>query len=149
MSEFSIITDELRAAYLPGEEIRGRVSWRVDERPEWVELRLSWVTSGEGAPDDAVVATDSFEAPSDEDERSFSFRAPVGPHSFQGRLISLTWVLELFCYGYDDVCERIEIVISPTGEPRRLHPPEPPKPRSDEQESEEDSSAFDAGPDRP
>lgn len=148
MNEFSIITDDPRAAYQPGEEIKGRVAWRVAERPEWVELRLGWVTSGEGTPDAEVVASDSFEAPGEADERSFSFQAPIGPHSFTGKLITLTWTLELFCDGFEEVCERIEIIISPTGEIRRLLPPVPRETETEEPEAE-DLSASDAGPDRP
>ena len=46
------------------------------------------------------------------------FRLPAGPYSFEGKLITLAWALEAVIAGA--VLGRLEITVSPTGEPVRL-----------------------------
>lgn len=52
------------------------------------------------------------------DRRDFRFRLPAGPYSFEGKLITLAWALEAVIAGA--VLGRLEITVSPTGEPVRL-----------------------------
>jgi hypothetical protein len=52
-------------------------------------------------------------------EQRVSLRAPSGPYSFSGRLISLLWALEAVAEPGGEVARR-EIVLSPSGEEVRL-----------------------------
>jgi hypothetical protein len=61
------------------------------------------------------VETLSFANPAAEDRRSFQIRAPKGPYSFSGKLISLIWALEIVVQPSEE-SGRTLITISPTGE---------------------------------
>jgi len=87
--------DEARSVFAPGEEVAGSVSWQLPAAPERVALRLFWRTDGRGTEDLEVALEEVFEAPGERDRRSFLFRLPAGPYSFSGKLISLSWGLEL------------------------------------------------------
>jgi hypothetical protein len=63
-----------------------------------------------------------FELPQVADSRPFSFRAPVFPSSFSGKLISLIWALELVLD--PGGAEAIELVIAPDGKELRLDRPD-------------------------
>ena len=115
MSELRIELAEGRTALTPGEPLNGRVSWRVPEQPSSVELRLFWYTSGKGTEDVGVVDTSSFAAPRADDQRPFALPLPREPYSFSGKLISLSWALELIVEPGGHV-ERKEFVLSPTGQ---------------------------------
>jgi hypothetical protein len=54
-----------------------------------------------------------------EDARSFRFRLPESPYSFSGKLISLTWALELVAEPSKELA-RQEITLAPGGEAVRL-----------------------------
>ena len=116
MSGLDIEIENGRVAFRPGEEIRGKVKWDFDENPQRLELSLFWRTEGKGTQDTGVAQTITFDNPGGFDQRDFRLRAPDGPCSFSGRLISIIWALELVepSKGKDYV--RKEIVISPTGE---------------------------------
>lgn len=107
------------AEYEPGEEIAGGAQWRLDRAPASVEARLLWRTSGRGYEDVAVVATASFDAPLQDDTRSFRFTAPEAPYSFSGTLITLRWAIELVALPHSENA-RVEISIAPGGKPLRL-----------------------------
>ncbi|MFZ4597711.1 MAG: hypothetical protein ACOYNN_03625 [Terrimicrobiaceae bacterium] len=122
-----------RTGYASGEAISGTVSWTTNTAPRTAELRLFWYTKGKGDRDSAVADTLVFEMPQIEDTRSFSFRAPLFPPSFSGRLISLLWGLELILDPGET--KAVELVIGPDARELTLdHPewlivPEPPKPK--------------------
>ncbi|MCB1230503.1 MAG: hypothetical protein KDN19_09570 [Verrucomicrobiae bacterium] len=115
-------------AFVPGETLRGIVSWRVAETPREVSLRLFCYTEGRGTQDVEIVETKTFDAPVTTEEREFEFELPEGPYSFSGKLVSLIWALELVV-GEDGPVERVEIVVSPTAEEidlyRHAHPDMP------------------------
>jgi len=115
MSTLKIGTYENRTAFRPGEELAGRVLWILDGEAEAVELRLFWYTSGKGTRDVAIVDRVRFDAPQRRGQREFRFTLPASPYSFSGKLISLTWALELIVLPSDEA-ERLEITVSPTGQ---------------------------------
>lgn len=107
--------------YLPGDEIRGEVAWQLDDRLVELEVHLAFLTAGRGSTDAVIVATHTIADPGLSGDEAFSFRAPIGPYSFSGTLISLSWAIEVEARGAD-VTAREEITIAPAGEPLQLHP---------------------------
>lgn len=85
-----------RSQFRPGEMLEGAVLWEGAEKPNVAEVRLLWFTRGKGTEDGAVVATETFSDPQAGDTRQFSFRLPEAPYSFNGKLIALTWAVEVF-----------------------------------------------------
>lgn len=105
-------------ACTPGAEIRARLAWNLDAAPESLELRLFWHTVGKGTEDVEVVERLALPPVASGDQR-VALRAPVGPYSFSGRLISLVWALELMAEPAGETA-RAELVIAPGGEEVRL-----------------------------
>lgn len=124
MERIEVSTRDGRYFFRPGETIEGTVSWRFDEAPRSVELRLFWYTEGKGDQDVEIAATFPFEAPGAEDRRGFRLEAPAEPWSFSGKLISLTWALEAVAEPGAKAA-RTEILLSPTGSEILLHPSGP------------------------
>jgi hypothetical protein len=111
----SIAIDGGRDRFEPGEPIRGRVEWTLEEAPSALEIRLLWYTEGRGDRDVGVARTLREEGLSSLGTRSFDFEAPAGPCSCSGRLISIRWAIEAsFLPGRQT--ERIEIVLGPGGQ---------------------------------
>jgi hypothetical protein len=100
-------------AFLPGETVEGTASWQLERPAETLELRLFWYTEGKGDQDVGVVSTVPFANPSLQDRRPFRVTLPEGPISFSGKLISLSWALELVAEP-GDRASRLEITVSPT-----------------------------------
>ncbi len=100
-------------AFLPGETVEGTVSWRLGQPAQTVELRLFWYTQGKGDQDVGVVSTVPFGNPEIQDRRPFRVTLPDGPFSFSGKLISLSWALELVVEPGSRAA-RTEITVSPT-----------------------------------
>lgn len=120
----AIETLDHKVAYEPGEPIDGIVSWSFDGEARDLELRLLWYTSGKGDRDSAAHDIVRFEGPELTDAQPFSFTAPRGPYSFSGKLITLTWALELVVNKDKTAFARQEIVIAPGGRevsPGRRH----------------------------
>ena len=115
-AQLEISTELDNLAFVPGDRVRGRVSWTSDEPepPESVDLRLFYYTAGKGTRDVEIVDRHRFERPGLSGEQEFSFQLPEGPYSFSGKLVSLIWALELQLD--DGPSERLEITLSPTGE---------------------------------
>jgi hypothetical protein len=105
--------------YQPGEEIRGVVKWNGFESDR-LEIRLIWFTEGKGTSDSHIFATRSVEKASPNGEAGFSFAAPHRPYSFSGKLISLTWTIEVLFYPGKNT-ERHDLVVAPTGAEVLLH----------------------------
>jgi hypothetical protein len=121
VSWLRIKTVEGRTAFHPGEVLAGTADWKLDKPPKpgaTVELRLLWHTEGRGTPDAMLIESATIESPAEEDHRSFRFQLPAGPYSFEGRLITLAWALEAAIGG--KVLGRLELIVSPTGEPVRV-----------------------------
>ena len=119
---------ENRTAYEPGDTLAGAVLWELPSAPKTAELRLLWFTRGKGSEDCTIVETVTFDAPLAGDTRNFSITLPPAPYSFDGRLISLIWAVEMVL---DKECERTELVIAPGGREvtlPRIEQPAKPKP---------------------
>jgi hypothetical protein len=115
-------TDEGRTWFRPGEVIRGEASWQLEEEAEAVEIRLFWYTSGKGTRDVEVVDSLRTASAGPSGARSFSLRAPDGPYSFSGTLITLAWAIELVV-DPGGATERLDLVIGPR--PVEVELPEP------------------------
>lgn len=119
MADLRIELKDERAAFEPGAEISGAVSWSLAHPAHALELRLFWFTRGKGTEDAGVVASQRFEQPLPNETRSFRFQLPTAPYSFSGSLVSLVWALELIAYPSKEVARR-EIVMAPGGAEVRL-----------------------------
>lgn len=108
-----------RSSFAPGEQIRGQVSWQLDQATTWTELRLFWYTQGKGTQDVGVVARERFEQPTTTATIPFAFTAPAHPPSCSGRLVSVCWALELVSSD-DQQVPRVDVVIAPGGQEIRL-----------------------------
>jgi hypothetical protein len=115
MSALTIELSEGRTAFAPGEELTGTATWKLDQPPRAVELRVFWFTRGWGTEDAGVVETVRFDHPLPEEARPFRLQLPASPYSFSGKLISLRWALELVAQPSKAVV-RQEITIAPGGE---------------------------------
>lgn len=118
MSELRIGVDGGRTAFAPGETIDARISWHLASPPKRLELRLFWYTEGKGTQDVEIVERHPLQGGAF-GEQVVSLRAPGGPYSFSGRLISLIWALEAVAEPGGEVA-RCEVVLSPSGEEIRL-----------------------------
>jgi len=114
MAPLSVSLIDNREAFAPGEVLEGEVAWNLDKAPEKAFLRLFWYTRGKGTEDIEVVSEIAFDHLLAQETRSFKMTLPQSPYSFSGRLVSLTWALELVVKDNDTAITR-EIVISPFG----------------------------------
>lgn len=121
MDWIQVETVDGRVSFLPGETVEGVASWHLDAPPQSIELRLFWYTEGKGDQDVRIVETVSFEQPGTDDRRAFRVRLPAGPYSFSGKLISLSWALEVVAEP-GARAGRCPLVISPAGREILLHP---------------------------
>ncbi len=104
-----------RTVFRPGETIDGVASWEIPADIRRMEVCLCWHTEGRGTEDASVVETIGFDNPSSVDAQPFQFTAPLGPYSYDGRLIAIRWAVELVAKGVDDLA-RVDLTISPTRE---------------------------------
>lgn len=118
-SMISITLDEQRSAFEPGDPVPATIEWSLDEEPAAIEVRLVWNTSGRAAEHVQVAETDRIQGPGKSGRRKVEVRAPEGPYSFDGQLVSLTWAIEAVAGEQADA--RKEIVIAPRGQPVLLH----------------------------
>ena len=112
LSTISIEIEGSQTVFSPGQTVRGTVRWLCLEPPKKAGLQLLWYTEGKGDEDVGLVKKIKFDGPQASGNHRFEFQLPVGPYSFSGRLISLTWALEL---QVDKECARKELVVSPDG----------------------------------
>ena len=98
--------------FKPGELIEGRASWHLDHEVDAIEIRLFWYTSGKGSQNVGIVRVLRDDAPDPSGHRDFSIRVPEGPYSFSGKLISLSWAIELVALPSGET-ERLDLRIGP------------------------------------
>ena len=108
-----------RSTFVPGEMLEGAVLWESTEKPTLAELRLLWFTRGKGTEDGEVVKTVTFDNPQAGDTRQFSIRLPEAPYSFNGKLIALTWAVELYLEPGDHF-QRVTFTMGPGGQEVQL-----------------------------
>jgi hypothetical protein len=118
MITLQVHTDGGQRRYRPGETVAGTASWYFDEGVKALELRLFWHTRGRGTQDVAVVQSTAFDAPQPQESRAFAFALPESPYSFEGRLLTIAWALELVALPSGEAY-KLDLAVSPTGEPVR------------------------------
>lgn len=118
-SMISISLEQQGSGFVPGDPVSAAIEWSLDEEPQSLDVRLVWNTSGRAKEHVCVAATTTIDAPGRSGRRRVQFRAPEGPYSFDGRLVSLTWAIEAVAGELADA--RTEIVIAPRGQAVLLH----------------------------
>jgi hypothetical protein len=119
MSQLKIGLRDNQTRFEPGQEIAGAAGWELAVPPRSVEVRLLWFTRGQAIEDIGVVHSALLDDPKAAEARSFTFQLPEMPHSFAGRLASLTWAVELVVLPSKEHA-RAEFVMAPGGEALRL-----------------------------
>lgn len=111
-------------ARAPGEALEGDAVWELEEPADALEIRLSWTTDAAvGLEPPVVFKAEALERPPRKGSRHFRYDLPAGPWSFEGRLFSLSWFVEVAVDGRER--ERAPFVLSPTGAPIRAGEPGP------------------------
>jgi hypothetical protein len=100
----------------PGETLAGRAYWQLEKPPRTLSVRLFWKTSGKGTEDVEIVDERRVEHPIEQQSLDFSFALPLEPYSYEGRLISLTWGVEVVA---DKAAASATFVMAPEGTARR------------------------------
>jgi len=100
----------------PGEKLTGRIHWQLEKAPRTLNIRLFWRTSGKGTEDVGVVDESRVDAPEHQQSADFCFQLPVAPFSYEGRLVSITWGVEVLA-GRDSAVATF--VMAPEGSARR------------------------------
>jgi hypothetical protein len=103
-----------RTTFPPGATVAGEAKWRLPSAPAKVEARLFWYTPGEDPPDLGVAARLAFENPAASDRRPFRFRVPDAPYSYNGKLFSIAWAVELVAEPSGETA-RVGIAVGPSG----------------------------------
>ncbi len=101
-----------QTSYTPGGTVAGKAGWELDKEPRSASVRLFWITSGKGTKD--VMIVDEVDVPNPVAAQlfEFSFQLPVEPYSFHGKLISITWGVEVIVDKQNDM---MELVMAPGG----------------------------------
>lgn len=117
MSGVRIVLSQALPAYHPGETVEGEVQWDFSEPESTLEVTLNWTTEAKtGSEDPEEVDSVLLDIAELKGTLPFRFVLPESPWSFEGRLFSVKWYLEVADYGAE---ARTEIVVSPTGQPIR------------------------------
>lgn len=101
-------------SFRPGEEIKGRATWQLSDTPKRVTVSLLWFTSGKGTEDTEVVGQIEIDELRQSWEWPFSFTLPDAPYSFSGKLITLSWAVELVTDSPNESALQ-EFTMSPSG----------------------------------
>jgi hypothetical protein len=103
-----------RTAWEPAARVNGVATWSSPIAPRGMELRLSWSLQGRGGRDLKIADTIPFLNPTAAERRTFVLTLPAGPYSLKGRLVALTWALELVALPGEEKA-RVDLVIAPGG----------------------------------
>jgi hypothetical protein len=114
------LTDN-KLAYLPGEAITGTLSWQCEKELEAIELRLCWKTSGKGSTDNGMADSLLLKQPQTHGNMPFELHFPSGPYSFSGKLISISWYIEVVADPTSAGRSTKYLTMSPTGKELGLH----------------------------
>ena len=99
--------------FLPGETLSGELAWDLDRDDANIEIRLIWQTRGKGTTDTKTLPLHRIERVGRSGKQTVVLPLPLGPCSFSGRLITLSWMIEARVVGQDTRYSR-DIVLSPT-----------------------------------
>jgi hypothetical protein len=112
VNELKIDVEGGRRQFEPGETVEVFAEWRLDTRPDYVEVRLVWYTQGKGDRDWKQVDHVRFDGAQSYESRRCRLDLPHSPYSFSGKLISLLWSLELVAEPAGE-SQRLDITIAP------------------------------------
>jgi hypothetical protein len=105
--------------YFPGETLRGTLQWQLTKDEKQLNVQLLWYTTGESVRNAHIAEVTTVDNPGLQGERTFEFTLPEGPHSFEGKLITLNWGVEVTA-PRNKQSETKTFTLSPTGEPIKL-----------------------------
>lgn len=120
MIDIKISTERNDLIFLPLETISGQASWSITGEPKKAEIRLFWYTQGKGDIDIQIIEKIELNQINRCDKTSFSFKLPNEPYSFNGKLISLIWAIEIVFFPSKESF-KIDFVVSPIGQEINLH----------------------------
>lgn len=115
MSLMRLTLEGGRMAFQPGDIVRATAEWDLPGLPEAVVASLIWTLSGT-AGEEGVGVEQALDRPQSRERRTFELQAPSGPYSYQGKLFSIGWVVEIRA-DPDGESERVDIVIGPGATP--------------------------------
>jgi hypothetical protein len=95
ITDVELLIEGNRDTFEPGQAVRGEARWSADSPPTSASVSLVYYTEGKGDQDVGIARTITFDPPPMRGDESFEIDLPLGPLSFDGRLISLKWALEL------------------------------------------------------
>jgi hypothetical protein len=104
--------DGEQARFHPGDKLCGTADWRLEKAVRAIEVRLIWFTQGKGTQDMQIVDRRRWETPALDAKEEFEFALPEAPHSFSGKLITLSWAVELVVEKANE-SRRVEFILSP------------------------------------
>ena len=108
--------------YLPGDLVEGSASWSLEKRPSRILIRLAYRITriGERRVRPGAVAELAFVNPMARGGCDFRFRLPYEPYSFDGKLFSIGWAVDLRVPTWrgDRRLAATSLTMSPTGDPR-------------------------------
>ena len=108
----NLTTTDRGTWFKPGGLIEGLAEWHLDGEVDAIEVRLFWYTNGKGTQDVGIVRVLRTDSPNTSGHKQFSIRAPEGPYSFSGKLITLAWAIELVALPSGET-ERLDLLIGP------------------------------------
>src|SRR5258706_6277820 len=118
MTWVNVALSDALPAYRSGESLEAEAEWELDAPVSALELRLCWTTeSGYGSQEPVVVRTERMEGLEAKGRRKVRLDLPDAPWSFEGKLFSLQWFVEVS--SDDHISRKARFVLSPTGAPIR------------------------------
>lgn len=120
MSLLRVLLEGGRTAFRPGEPLKGTAEWSLEKTPSALEVRLYWRAWGTDELHVETIASVRLDPPSARDKRPFTFVLPGEPYSFNGRVLSLRWGVELVAMPQKQAA-RAEFSLGPDALPIGLH----------------------------
>ncbi len=115
MSERLLIDLAGRTRFAPGEEVAVAIGWELPTPPEELTLELVWSTAGRGRTDRAAALRKVWRGGlSPAGAEVVAWKLPAGPHTHEGKLVSIGWVLRLRAEGEKKPAE-VAVVLAPPG----------------------------------
>jgi hypothetical protein len=104
----------------PGEQIALSTRWSMERQAKTIEARLIWYTESPAPTELEVVSSKTLVRPGQPPdltgEKEISFLLPSGPFSYEGRLFSVRWAIEMVIDGRPTGA-RFEFDLGPDGSP--------------------------------
>ncbi len=95
--------------FLPGDEIEGEVRWELPQAPARLVVNVYWFTDGSVSNIEQGLELTSAETAG---TLPFTFKLPVTPYSYSGKLFSISWEIEAYSVSPDERCTR-PFIMSP------------------------------------